>query len=150
VKRSTLITAGLLALASCSSPTGWHFSISGAVALAAPVSPATMDNLWASVQACSGIRTSEPWHRVSWYSVPGDRFAYGPGDSAIGLWVSPHQIYLAAGPLEHGPSTAYSPQYDTLLYESTIRHEMLHDLTQAPGHGPAFTACHLAAGPGVQ
>ena len=50
-----------------------------------------------------------------------------------GVWVEPHDIYIAEGYLDASGNDYF-----------TVRHEILHDLVQYPGHPKVFNACGLA------
>lgn len=105
----------------------------------APLPAAIMDSLWAMDQQCSGIHTTESWHRITWLAVAADSFRYAPSEWAYGFWFSPHTVYLA-----NMLSDARFPiADDSMRFRLVIRHEMLHDLTQSGAHGAPFDACEL-------
>ena len=138
-----------LAAISCGSPVGPKYGVPNAVPVAAPLPPAMMDSLWQAMRSCSGVVTADSWRRIAFYAVPGDSFVYDMSrPAAIGLWVAPHAIYLAQGMLDHGPSSAYTPQADTGIYAGTVAHEMIHDLLQVGTHPAAFWTCHHPPSPG--
>lgn len=81
---------------------------------------------WRQVETCSGLTGN--WHRIRWFTVPG--LIPTPGGDRLGVWDSPHTIYLVVGS-------------DLVENSWLIPHEMLHDLTQRGAHGQAFTTCGL-------
>lgn len=90
--------------------------------------------LWDRVETCSGL--SGKMSRVQWFVVPGYEIECN-GLSCSGLWVSPHKIYLSE-----------SIVHDSLRDYSTVRHEILHDLLQRPGHPAQFEKCGLSPSDG--
>jgi len=106
-----------LLLVGCLAP----FSPDGAIPF---TPPPVYQEYWAKDEACSGIHARMQIH---WYHVPQGYIIDPEGHAAIGLWVYRHDVYLADGYMD----------------ESTVRHEMLHDLIGHPGHGPLFTTCGL-------
>jgi len=78
--------------------------------------PAEYREWWAKTEACSGL--SGDFDQVQWSGVPGDGFKCSTGTCA-GHWEPDHHIYLAQ---------------DWTTNEMVVRHEMLHDLLQRPGH----------------
>ncbi|HEU4682658.1 MAG TPA: hypothetical protein VFS51_12970 [Gemmatimonadales bacterium] len=71
---------------------------------------------WAKTEACSG-RTGN-FDRVRWSVVEGRSFSCSSGECA-GHWRTDHHIFLAS---------------DWVMDEMVVRHEMLHDLLDRPGH----------------
>lgn len=71
---------------------------------------------WSRTEQCSG-RTGR-MTRIQWFKVPGHGFACPTGTCA-GRWEDNHSIYIAEDWLEH---------------EMVVRHEMLHELLNVPGH----------------
>ena len=106
--------------------------------------PDSYTNWWAQVESCSAIVA--PMSRVAWYWVPpladlSDGSFYNPatGTSVRGLWVSPHSIYLGESYSRWSPIFGeYIWTDGTWLDSMNVRHEMLHDLLQAPGHPAEF------------
>jgi hypothetical protein len=93
---------------------------------------------WSTLEQCSGLRGD--FSRVLWYEVPSAPGGWGfacpngaQGAYCSGEWHSPHTIMIA------GPSDIYTPGYR--YHAFTVKHEMLHDLTQSGAHGPLFTRC---------
>jgi hypothetical protein len=85
------------------------------------VPPAEFQTWWARTEQCSGREGR--FARVRWFVVPGDSFAC-PSGRCVGRWEDDHTIYIAAGWLHD---------------EMVVRHEMLHDLLDLPGHpNPPF------------
>lgn len=78
--------------------------------------PAIYRTWWARTEQCSG--RSGSMARVQWFLVPGHAFQCPTGTCA-GRWEDNHSIYIAEDWLEH---------------EMVVRHEMLHELLNAPGH----------------
>jgi len=80
-----------------------------------------------ATEACS--ERGGDFDRIRWYVVPGRDFAC-PTGRCVARWEPGHRIYLA----EHW-------QYN----EMVVRHEILHDLLEQPGHpDPPFgTGCPL-------
>lgn len=102
----------LAALTACSN----SFAPAGAV----PFNPsADFAGLWQQMEQCSG-KTGD-MNRVQWFQVA--KLDTPDGKFHTGWWESPHAIYLT--------------QFDSWI----VKHEMLHDLTQSPVHGPIFAAC---------
>jgi len=91
--------------------------------------PAEYQVLWASVEACSGLRGE--FARFHWLLVPGRVIRFG-NENLNGVWKSPHSIYLTE-----------TAAVDSAGGYFTVRHEMLHDLIGHPGHPPVFATCHL-------
>jgi hypothetical protein len=71
---------------------------------------------WAKTEVCSG-RTGN-FDRIRWSVVEGESFPCSSGECA-GHWSSNHHIFLAS---------KWSSN------EMVVRHEMLHDLLNRPGH----------------
>lgn len=90
--------------------------------------PAYYQDLWTLTEQCTG-RTGD-FARVHWYLFDAPYFA--DGKERTGIWHEPHQIYL---------STRVA--FDSADNYQIVRHEMVHDLMQKPGHGAAFVACHI-------
>jgi hypothetical protein len=78
--------------------------------------PAEFLAWWSKTEQCSGLHAN--FARVQWYVVPGDSFSC-PGGRCVGHWEDDHTIYIAE---------------DWLDNEMVVRHEMLHDLIDRPGH----------------
>ncbi len=88
---------------------------------------------WGEIQECSAL--SGAFERLAFYVaveplfLQGRQFPCGAnGLMCNGMWESPHDITLAPAHL------------DT---ERLVKHEMLHDLLQAPGHPPVFEECRV-------
>jgi hypothetical protein len=76
---------------------------------------------WAKTQACSGLAAD--FDRVHWSVVDGYSFPCKSGE-CVGHWESNHHIWIAKRWLDD---------------EMVVRHEMLHDLIDYPGHpNPPF------------
>lgn len=112
----------LLLLPACEDP----FEPAGAYPIEAP---AAYRAAWAKVEECSGL--SGTFDRVRWYAVPQTPFPCF-GRVCRGVWVEPHNIYIAEGFLDESGNEYF-----------TVRHEILHDLVQRPGHPEVFSTCNL-------
>ena len=120
---------------SCRQP----FAPAGAVRVEPPAVYAT---LWDSIARC--VPTHGDFSRVVWLAVEsgdGITFSSPTEPYAIGLWSSPHSIYLSRLVLD---SLAQSRTYgsDVVGWQHrVVMHEMLHDLLQDGGHPPDFARC---------
>ncbi len=82
-----------------------------------PIEPPAKFRTWfAKTEACSGL--SGEFQRIRWFVVDGAGFDC-PGGKCVGRWNDDHRIFIAG---------------DYLDNELVVRHEMLHDLIDHPGH----------------
>ncbi len=79
--------------------------------------PQTYRSMWAEVEVCAG-RTGD-FERVRWYQVEGRGSFEYQGQSNLGYWWPSHDIVIAGHRVDNG---------------RIVRHEMLHDLLNDPGH----------------
>jgi hypothetical protein len=78
---------------------------------------------WAKTEACSGRKAD--FDRIRWSVVEGRSFPCESGQ-CVGHWESSHHIWIAR---------------EWMTNEMVVRHEMLHDLLDKPGHpNPPFGA----------
>jgi hypothetical protein len=130
--RGVLLLVGISA-AGCEAPT----APAGAQRL---TPPPVYSQWWHEVEQCSGL--TGDMGRISWYVVPCEKGESGfPCDAAPdhlcgGEWEWPHAILLA------GPNRVLTQGYAD--DEWTVKHEMLHDLTQSGEHDDLFKGCHVA------
>ncbi len=88
--------------------------------------PAAFRVWWAKTEACSGRRAD--FDRIEWLVVEGPSFPCKSGQ-CVGHWESNHRIWIAREWIDD---------------EMVVRHEMLHDLIDKPGHPAPFgTDCPL-------